>query len=70
MRLLIKFARDYPVQSVIVLFSLLLAGFMEGVGLSALLPFLSIAVGGQAGIAQSAGASGSEAERLAREILL
>ena len=70
MRLLIKFARDYPVQSAIVLFSLLLAGVMEGVGLSALLPFLSIAVGGQAGIAQSTAARSSEAERLVREILL
>ena len=70
MRLLRKFARDYPVQSAIVLFSLLLAGVMEGVGLSALLPFLSIALGSQGGIAPSAGASGSEVERVVREILL
>jgi ATP-binding cassette, subfamily C, bacterial len=70
MRLLIKFARDYPVQSAIVLFSLLLAGVMEGVGLTALLPFLSIAVGSRSGIAPSGTASSSEAERLVREILL
>jgi len=69
MRLLITFARAYPLQSAIVLFCLLLAGVMEGVGLSALLPFLSIAVGSRAGVEQGGNASSSEAERLVTEIL-
>jgi ATP-binding cassette subfamily C protein len=40
MRLLITFARRYPLHSVIVLFALLLAGIAEGFGLTALLPVL------------------------------
>lgn len=48
MHLLITFARAYPRQSIITLLSLLLAGLMEGVGLSALFPLLSIASSSQA----------------------
>jgi ATP-binding cassette, subfamily C, bacterial len=42
MRLLITFARIYPIHSLIVLFALLLAGIAEGLGISALLPLFSI----------------------------
>jgi ATP-binding cassette, subfamily C, bacterial len=54
MRLLITFARIYPIQSMIVLFAQSLAGIAEGLGISALLPLFSIitdsnaSVGGQA----------------------
>ena len=40
MRLLITFARKYPLHSAIMLFALLLAGIAEGFGFSALLPLL------------------------------
>jgi ATP-binding cassette, subfamily C, bacterial len=41
MRLLITFARMYPLQSAIVLFALLLATIAEGLGISALIPLIS-----------------------------
>lgn len=44
MRLMLAFLRAYPGQTVIMLIALLLAGVAEGVGLSALLPFLNIAI--------------------------
>jgi ATP-binding cassette, subfamily C, bacterial len=42
MRLLIAFARIYPLQSLIVLFAQSLAGIAEGLGISALLPLFSL----------------------------
>jgi ATP-binding cassette subfamily C protein len=48
MRLLISLARAYPSQSIIMLLALLLAGAAEAVGLSVLLPLVSIAIGSQA----------------------
>lgn len=48
MRILIKFARTYPVQSVIMLFALASAGIIEGIGLTALLPLLGLAFNKQA----------------------
>ena len=42
MRILITFARTYPVQSVTMLFALVLAGIAEGIGLTALLPLLGL----------------------------
>ncbi|NNL77605.1 MAG: ABC transporter ATP-binding protein [Desulfobacterales bacterium] len=42
MRILITFARTYPVQSVTMLLALVLAGIAEGVGLTALLPLLGL----------------------------
>lgn len=44
MRLLIVFARTYPYRSVLVLGCLLVAAVFEGIGLSSLLPLLSMAV--------------------------
>ena len=46
MRILITFARQYPSESIITLLALLLAGIMEGLSLSTLLPLLSIAIEG------------------------
>ena len=45
MRLMLSFFRAYPGQTVIMLIALMLAGIAEGMGLSALLPLLSFAVG-------------------------
>jgi len=59
MRFLITLARVYPLQTVILLFALLLAGAVEGLGLSALLPLVSIAVGNQGGAQEGTAASGS-----------
>jgi ATP-binding cassette subfamily C protein len=44
MRLLITFARKYPFNSTVMVLALLLAGLMEGVGLSMLLPLIGIAI--------------------------
>jgi ATP-binding cassette subfamily C protein len=43
MRILIAFARTYPVQSAIMLIALVSAGIVEGIGLTALLPLLGLA---------------------------
>ncbi|MGD8673536.1 MAG: ABC transporter ATP-binding protein [Thiogranum sp.] len=52
MRLMLTFFRAYPGQTVIMLIALLLAGIAEGMGLSALLPLLNIAVKSSAGAGQ------------------
>lgn len=49
MQLMISLVRKYPWQSAIMLSALLLAGVAEGIGLSALLPLISIAIGEQTG---------------------
>ena len=69
MRFLISLARAYPLQSVIMLVALLLAGAVEGLGLSALLPLVSIAVGNQGGAQEGTAASGSVVERVVTETL-
>ena len=56
MRLMLTFFRAYPGQTLIMMIALLLAGIAEGIGLSAFLPFLSIAIRNDAGI----NASGTE----------
>jgi ATP-binding cassette subfamily C protein len=45
MRMLIIFARRYPWQSVLMVAAILLAGIVEGFGLTALLPLLAVASG-------------------------
>jgi ATP-binding cassette subfamily C protein len=64
MHFLISFVRRYPKQSILMLIAMLLAGMAEGLGLSAMLPLLSIAIGSQA-----AGntANSPAAERMVRE---
>jgi ATP-binding cassette subfamily C protein len=69
MRFLITLARAYPSQSIIMLLALLLAGAVEGLGLSALLPLVSTAVGSQSGAQEGTAASGSVVERVVTETL-
>jgi ATP-binding cassette subfamily C protein len=45
MRMMASFFRAYPGRTTVMLLALLLSGVAEGVGLSALLPLLNIAVG-------------------------
>ena len=47
MRVLFYFTRAYPWQGLIVLLCLLLAALVEGIGLSAALPVLSLAISGE-----------------------
>jgi ATP-binding cassette subfamily C protein len=69
MRLLIIFARIYPLQSAIMLLALLLAGIVQGFGLSALLPLVTIGIGNQAGAVPGASVSHSGLERLVTDTL-
>lgn len=73
MRLLITFARNYPLHSAIVLFALLLAGIAEGFGISALLPLIGTVAGNRPGgghIPGEASSSGdSELMHLITEVL-
>ena len=67
MRLFIALIRRYPLQSLVMLLALLLAGIVEGFGLTALLPLVSTAVS-SAGGGQSA-ASGTGLEQTVTEAL-
>jgi len=49
MRLLFSFTRRYPIHSSVMVAALLLSGILEGIGLSMLLPILSIAGGTPSG---------------------
>ncbi len=44
MRLLITFARKYPLASTVMVLALLLAGLVDGIGLSMLLPLIGLTV--------------------------
>ena len=59
MRLLLTLARRYPFHSSVMILALILSGVLEGIGLSMLLPILSIAAG-----KQSDGDDDSAIERL------
>jgi len=50
MHLMLTFFRAYPWQTVIMLVALLLAGIAEGIGLSALLPLLNVAIKNDASV--------------------
>ena len=71
MRLMAHFFRAYPLHTALMLAALLLSGIAEGIGLSALLPLLNIALGADAGIELVA--TGTEVqndfERVVLEIL-
>ena len=69
MRLLISLTRAYPSQSITMLLALLLAGAAEGIGLSVLLPLVSIAIGSQPGAQAGTLASESGLEKAVTEIL-
>ena len=49
MRFLLTFARRYPIHTAVMVLALMLSGVLEGIGLSMLLPILSIAAGKQSG---------------------
>ena len=44
MKLIIKFARDYPGQTLVVLIALVSAGIVQGIGLTAMLPLMQKAI--------------------------
>jgi len=69
MQLMISFARAYPRQSLIMLLALMLAGAAEGVGLTALLPLVSIGIGSQTGAQGDTFVGGSGLERAVTEAL-
>jgi ATP-binding cassette subfamily C protein len=50
MRLMLSFFSAYPLQTVLMMVALLLSGIVEGLGLSALLPLLNVALGSQASL--------------------
>jgi len=71
MRLMLSFFRAYPWQTALMLVALLLSGVAEGVGLSALLPLLNIALGSEAAsmVPGASGASQNEFERTVLDVL-
>ncbi len=68
MRFLITFSRNYPLASVFMLLALLLAGVIEGVGLTMLLPIIGITIGNTTGVGPNSaaenGATGSMLEQM------
>jgi ATP-binding cassette, subfamily C, bacterial len=66
MRLLIVFARAYPWRSLLMLGCLLLAAVAEGIGLSTLLPLLSLATETGAGLQPAEGHKQSQLEQVIR----
>jgi ATP-binding cassette subfamily C protein len=71
MRLMASFFRAYRMQSLLMLLALLLSGIAEGIGLSALLPLLNIALNaeGGTGLVLVPEAAESEFERIVLEQL-
>lgn len=69
MRFLIIFFRAYPLQGSITVLALLLAGILEGFGLSAMLPLISIAVGRQTPGQQSSSLADSAVEKIITKVL-
>jgi ATP-binding cassette subfamily C protein len=71
MRLLTTLVRAYPKHTIFMVIALLLAGILEGIGLSMLLPILGIAVDAQSGSdpvsVESTGAAGSTLEQMVSE---
>ena len=60
MKLIITFARKYPLQSTFTVVALLFAGIAEGFGITALLPLLNMVIGPQAGKGAVAATGASE----------
>lgn len=71
MKLIITFARNYPLQSAITLVALLFAGVAEGFGITALLPLINILLGQQPGAESALGDSEivTTVEKMIRSIL-
>jgi ATP-binding cassette subfamily C protein len=68
MRLIFIISRQYPWQTVTMLLALLLSGIFEGIGLSAMLPLLAIALGGSQGEIAGTGKKATPAEQMIRDI--
>jgi len=68
MRFLFIIFRQYLWQTATLLALLLLSGIVEGVGLSAMLPLLAIALGNSQGGTIGSGKQATEAERMVREV--
>jgi ATP-binding cassette subfamily C protein len=66
---MLSFCRAYPWQTFIMLLALLFAGLAEGIGLSALLPFINIAVRNNSINTDETAAPESEYERLVSSFL-
>jgi ATP-binding cassette subfamily C protein len=64
MHLLITFARSYPLNSALIVVALLLGGLMEGIGLSMLLPLISLTIHNPGGAAAKSNAADSMLERM------
>lgn len=65
MGLMLNFFRAYPSQTALMLLALLLSGLAEGIGLSALLPLINIALGSEAaGLLPDASQSQNQFEQL------
>jgi ATP-binding cassette subfamily C protein len=62
MGLMLNFFRAYPWQTALMMLALLLSGIAEGIGLSALLPLLNIALDSDAGSMIPGGASANQSE--------
>ncbi len=73
MRLLVTFARRYPAQSAAVVMALLVGGIVEGIGISTLVPILSVAIdsmaAGQSGVSTELAADASGIAYLVPETL-
>ncbi len=70
MGLMLNFFRAYPSQTILMLLALLLSGLAEGVGLSALLPLVNVALGSEAaGLLPEAPGSQNEFEQLVLDVL-
>ena len=68
MHLVFIIFRQYPWQTVAMLTALLLSGIVEGIGLSAMLPLLAIALGGLKGSSATEGKKVTAAEQFIRDI--
>jgi ATP-binding cassette subfamily C protein len=68
MRLVFIIFRQYPWRTVAMLIALLLSGIAEGVGLSAMLPLLAIALGGIKATSETAAKQATPAEKMIQDI--
>jgi ATP-binding cassette, subfamily C, bacterial len=62
MRLMLDFFRAYRGQTILMMLALVLSGVAEGIGLSALLPLLNIALGPQVGSVIPGAAAGGDSK--------
>ena len=68
MRLVFIIFRQYPWQTVVMLLALMLSGIAEGVGISAMLPLLAIALGGLKATSEAVPKKPTPAEEIIQDI--